>query len=65
MDVTKRFDGSTGSLPPVTVRILDAEEVAADELFLFANAPNLPSSGEPYDVTPPTDPPALEIEPAP
>jgi hypothetical protein len=63
--VQQRFDGSSGSLPRVTIRILDADEVCAGELLLFANAPVPASSSEPYDVAPPANPPAPEFVVAP
>lgn len=55
LDVRARRDASTGSLPRVTVRILDADAVAGGDLFLFENAPVPPSSSEPYDVIPPDE----------
>jgi hypothetical protein len=57
LDVRRRFDGSTGSLPRVTIRIRDAEAVCGGPLVLFANAPVPRSSSEPYDVAPPSSPP--------
>lgn len=53
LDVQERRDGSTGSLPRVTVEILDTDLVRDLPYYLFANAPVPASSGEPYDVRPP------------
>lgn len=53
IDVRERRDGSTGSLPTVTVEILDSDNVQQGRLYLFANAPVPRSSSEPYDVAPP------------
>ena len=63
LDVRERRDGSTGSLPRVTVRILGVNEVRSGELVLFVNAPAPRSSSEPYDVTPPSDPAGARFEP--
>jgi hypothetical protein len=65
LDVRERHDASTGSLPRVTIRILDVEEVRAGELVLFSNAPVPRSSSEPYDVTPPSEAASPRLEPAP
>ena len=46
------FGFSSGSLPEVTIEILDAEEVCAGPLVLFADAPDPISSSEPYDLDP-------------
>lgn len=65
LDVRERRDASTGSLPRVTVRIRDANEVEAGDLALFSNAPVPRSSSEPYDVAPPENPPAAKLVAAP
>lgn len=59
LDVKERTDGSTGSLPRVTVEILDTDRVRTLPLALIANAPVPQSSSEPYD----TKPPRLVSEP--
>lgn len=64
LEVRERTDGSSSSLPRATIRILDADEVCAGPLVLFANAPVPPSSGEPFDIRPPENPPAPEFEEA-
>lgn len=65
LEVTRRRDGSTSDLPRVTIRIEDADQVCGGPLVLFANAPVPRSSGEPFDISPPTSPPAAEFEAAP
>jgi hypothetical protein len=65
LEVRERLDGSTGSLPKVTVRIRDVAEVSGGPLALFANAPVPRSSSEPYDVAPPEAPAPAELGPAP
>lgn len=65
LDVRERRDGSTGSLPRVTIRILDVDEVRGGDLVLFENAPVPQSSSEPYDVTPPGDLTRPKLAPAP
>lgn len=65
LDVRRRFDGSTSSLPRVTIEIQDAGTVCADELFLFANAPVPQSSAEPFDIDPPDSPGTPIFVPAP
>ncbi len=52
--VARRTDGSSGSLPSVTVNILNVDQVKLGKLFLFDNPPVLKSSSEPYDINPPT-----------
>jgi len=64
LSVKKRTDGSTSSLPEVTIRIRKADEVAALSLVLFANAPIPPSSSEPFDIDPPASAPAISTSPA-
>jgi hypothetical protein len=53
ISVKQRTDGSTSSLPVVTIRIRSVEEVAALSLKLFSNAPVPESSSEPFDIAPP------------
>lgn len=60
--VEKRTDGSSSSLPKVTIRIRDAETVSAGTLKLFANAPVPQSSSEPFDINPVSNPPAVSVE---
>jgi hypothetical protein len=52
MEITERTDGSTSSLPRVSVKIRNATEVGALPLFLFTNAPVPESSSEPFDTKP-------------
>ena len=56
--VTERTDGSTSSLPKVTVRIRNAAQTANGTLQLFSNAPVPQSSSEPFDIAPPASAPA-------
>ncbi|MBK8969688.1 MAG: hypothetical protein IPM36_24135 [Lewinellaceae bacterium] len=65
LNVTERTDGSTSSLPRVTIRIRDVAAISALPLSLFANAPVPQSSGEPFDIAPPTVAPAIQLIPAP
>lgn len=65
VDVRERRDGSTGSLPRVTVEILDSDEIRAWPLYLFSNAPVPRSSSEPYDTVPPGAVDAPVLIPAP
>ena len=62
--VTRRTDGSSGSLPVVQVKILDVETVKGYPLFLFANVPVPRSSSEPYDIAPPSNIPAIQLREA-
>jgi len=57
--VTQRFDGSSSSLPRVTIRILNTTDVAALPLTQFSNAPVPQSSSEVFDVAPPASIPAI------
>lgn len=61
LDVKKRTDGSSGSLPKVSVRIVSVEAARSASLKLFSNAPIPRSSSEPYDINPPTDIPAINL----
>jgi hypothetical protein len=63
--VTKRFDGSSGSLPRVTVKVIDVNAANAASLKLFSNAPVPRSSSEPFDITPPATAPAIKLVNAP
>lgn len=49
INVSNRSGGSSGSLPRVTVRILNVEEANAASIKLFSNAPAPVSSSMPYD----------------
>ena len=55
LDVVKRTDGSSSSLPKVAVRIESVNEVSNLPLSLFSNAPVPRSSSEPKDITPPAN----------
>lgn len=55
MDVVKRTDGSSSSLPKVAVRIEDVGQVSQRPISLFSNAPEPKSSSEPMDITPPKE----------
>ena len=50
MTVLQRENRSSGSLPDVEIKILDASEVCAAPLTLFEDAPEPTSSSEPFDV---------------
>lgn len=65
IQVRKRTDGSSGSLPRVTVKIVDVEAAKAAPLKLFSNAPVPRSSSEPYDINPPASIPAIRLIDAP
>ncbi|RZS98122.1 hypothetical protein [Cecembia calidifontis] len=53
VDVRERTNGSSSSLPIVTVEIMDAELVIQRDLVLFSNVPRPRSSSEPFDIRPP------------
>lgn len=53
LEVRRRTDGSSGSLPSVTIRIRSVGEVSGTTLKLFNNAPVPRSSSEPFDINPP------------
>jgi hypothetical protein len=59
--VRRRIDGSSGSLPIVTVRIVSVNEATAAQLKLFSNAPTPRSSSEPFDINPPATAPAIVL----
>lgn len=63
--VTKRTDGSSGSLPVVKVKILNVESVKGLPLKLFSNAPVPRSSSEPFDINPPATAAAVQQTTAP
>lgn len=65
LDVVKRADGSTNSLPKVAVKIENVEAVSKLELSLFKNAPVPKSSSEPIDINPPAKYDAPQFEKAP
>jgi hypothetical protein len=64
-EVKQRTDGSSGSLPRVTITIRSVGDATAAQLMLFANAPVLQSSSEPYDIAPPANAPAASLVTAP
>ena len=53
LEVRKRTDGSSGSLPAVRIRIREVSEASGAALKLFSNAPRPRSSSEPFDINPP------------
>lgn len=53
LSVSQRTDGSSGSLPAVSIRILNVTELSDFGLALFSNVPTPTSSSEPFDVAPP------------
>lgn len=61
VSVVKRTDGSSGSLPKVTVKIVRVDDAGAAALKLFNNAPVPRSSSEPYDINPPANIPAIVL----
>ncbi len=65
IEVTERTDGSTSSLPRVTIAIRAVDQTIAAPLMLFANAPVPQSSSEPFDIAPPSAAPVAEFVPAP
>ena len=65
LEVNKRTDGSSGSLPRVKILIRDASTFANTSLLLFSNAPVPQSSSEPFDITPPAVVPGIILVPAP
>jgi hypothetical protein len=52
VSVSQRTDGSEGSLPAISIRILNVDELSDFGLALFSNAPTPTSSSEPFDVVP-------------
>ncbi len=65
LQVQKRTNGSSASLPKVTVRIVRVEAATAVPLKLFSNAPVPLSSSEPFDIDPPATVPAIILVDAP
>lgn len=61
LNVVRRTDGSSGSLPKITVKIVSVEDAKAATLKLFSNAPEPRSSSEPYDINPPASVPAIVL----
>jgi hypothetical protein len=57
LEVTKRTDGSSKSLPKVKVRIENAASLSQKAVYLFTNAPEPSSSSEPGDIDPPATAP--------
>lgn len=55
LDVVERTDGSSSSLPKVSIRILDVRNFT-EGFYLFSNAPVPASSSEPFDIVPPSNP---------
>lgn len=64
VSVRTRTDGSSSSLPIVTIKILNVNEVKEKQLVLFANAPIPSSSSEPFDINPPASVSQAVFEPA-
>lgn len=64
LEVTERKDGSTSSLPRVTIRVRDVEQILAMPHVLFDNAPVPESSSEPFDVSPPQSASVISTTPA-
>lgn len=64
LKVVERTDGSSSDLPRVTIRIRSTSGVSGLELGLFSNAPVPQSSSEPFDIAPPSNPPAIVLTPA-
>lgn len=65
LHVQKRTDGSSSSLPRVSIRILGVEDVRDRQIVLFSNAPVPQSSSEPFDINPPGVAPDAVLVPAP
>ncbi|MDX2048894.1 MAG: hypothetical protein SFU87_19045 [Chitinophagaceae bacterium] len=65
LKVSRRTDGSSSSLPRITIKILSVDDVSAASLRLFGNAPEPVSSSEPFDVTPPATIPPINLTDAP
>lgn len=53
VSVKKRNNGSSSSLPTVTIKILDVDAVINWEKTLFSNPPVPESSSKPFDIAPP------------
>lgn len=65
LKVERRTDGSSSSLPKVTVKIENVNTVSKLPLSLFSNAPVPESSSEPMDINPPATYPAPTFVAAP
>lgn len=65
LSVTQRTNGSSSSLPKISIRILNVSDVSNFDLFLFSNAPMPTSSSEPMDINPPSTIPAITTAIAP
>ncbi|HMO31435.1 MAG TPA: hypothetical protein PKE63_02710 [Lacibacter sp.] len=65
LEVRRRTDGSSGSLPSVRIRIRSVTEASSARLVLFSNAPVPRSSSEPFDVNPTATVPASVFTEAP
>jgi hypothetical protein len=50
--VTRVFNGSSSTLPKITVRVVSARDVCAEPLKLLTDAPAPSSSSSPFDVNP-------------
>jgi hypothetical protein len=61
LEVKKRTNGSSGSLPSAKVKIMSVGSANAASLKLFSNAPVPSSSSVPFDVTPPVAAPAIVL----
>lgn len=64
LEVKERLDASSSALPVVTIRIREVTEVSGLSLALFANAPALKSSSEPFDLVPTANPAPITLVPA-
>ena len=53
LSVKERTDGSSSSLPKVSIKILNVNDVKQLDLMLFSNVPVPRSSSEPFDIKPP------------
>lgn len=65
IEVRRRTDGSSGSLPIIKVRIVSVDAATTAPLKLFSNAPVPRSSSEPFDINPPANTPAIILADAP
>jgi hypothetical protein len=54
LSVRERTNGSSSSLPIVSIKILNVNDVKNLEISLFSNAPVPTSSSEPFDIKPPS-----------
>ncbi|PSL07949.1 hypothetical protein [Cecembia rubra] len=55
IEVRERVDGSSSSLPVVSIEIMDADLVINRNMVLFSNVPRPSSSSEPFDIRPPSN----------